>query len=171
MVAIRRKNEIGITYFQQTPINWSTRRRGNVQRSHICTTTSPNPLAKKISGLDPNGPTQPPRNSSAASIETSSMFPYSARKKNANRMPLYSVWNPATSSDSASGMSKGVRFVSASPQMKNRTKAIRLSGNSWKISQSPTPRSPPDWAATMSGRCRLPTWATTTRIRIAVGIS
>ena len=126
---------------------------------------------KKRRGFDPKGPIQPPRKSSAASIETSSMFPYSARKKNANRIPLYSVWKPATSSDSASGMSNGVRFVSARPQMKNSTKAIRFSGKSWKTSQSPTPRIPPAWAFTMSGMERLPTWATTTSTRIAVGIS
>ncbi len=45
---------------------------------------------------------------------TASMLAYSAMKKNEKRIPLYSVWNPATSSDSASGMSNGARFVSAS---------------------------------------------------------
>ncbi len=33
-------------------------------------------------------------------------------------MPLYSVWNPATSSCSASGRSNGARLVSARPPMK-----------------------------------------------------
>ena len=35
------------------------------------------------------------------------MLAYSAMKKKANRMPLYSVKNPATSSLSASGRSNG----------------------------------------------------------------
>ena len=37
----------------------------------------------------------------------------------ANFIPLYSVWKPPTSSDSASGMSKGVRLTSATPLRKN----------------------------------------------------
>ena len=41
------------------------------------------------------------------------MAPYSARKNRAKRMPEYSVWNPLTSSDSASGRSKGARLHSA----------------------------------------------------------
>jgi hypothetical protein len=43
-------------------------------------------------------------------------------------MPEYSVWNPATSSDSASGMSKGNRFVSAKAEITNRMNA-RESGS------------------------------------------
>jgi hypothetical protein len=46
------------------------------------------------------------------------MLMYSARKKNANFIPEYSVWNPATSSFSASGRSNGARFVSATPDTK-----------------------------------------------------
>ena len=46
------------------------------------------------------------------------MLAYSARKKNANRIPEYSVWKPATSSCSASGRSNGARLVSARPPMK-----------------------------------------------------
>ena len=51
------------------------------------------------------------------------MFTYSPSMKNANRIPEYSVWNPATSSDSASARSNGGRFVSASAQMKKITNA------------------------------------------------
>src|SRR3972149_11287048 len=68
-------------------------------------------------------PCQPPKKSVTATVETTMMLAYSARKKNANFMPLYSVWKPATSSVSASGRSKGTRFVSASAAMKNTTKA------------------------------------------------
>ena len=34
-----RKQLIGTRYFRQVVITWSIRRRGNVQRSHICTKT------------------------------------------------------------------------------------------------------------------------------------
>ena len=70
-----------------------------------------------------NGRSHPPRNSVVATDETTIMFAYSARKNSANRMPLYSVWNPPVSSCSASGMSKGARLVSARPPMKKITKA------------------------------------------------
>ena len=46
----------------------------------------------------------------------------------AKKKPLYSVWNPPTSSLSASGMSKGARFVSASPAVKKTRKAIGMMG-------------------------------------------
>src|ERR1043166_5036878 len=70
-----------------------------------------------------NGGSHPPRNSVVTTDETTIMFAYSARKKSAKRMPLYSVWNPPVSSCSASAMSNGARLVSASPPMKNSTKA------------------------------------------------
>ena len=48
---------------------------------------------------------------------------YSATKKSANRMLEYSMLKPATSSDSASGMSNGVRLTSASMPMKKSRNA------------------------------------------------
>ena len=48
-----------------------------------------------------------------ARAETMNMLMNSARKKKENRRPEYSVWNPAVSSDSPSGMSNGVRLTSA----------------------------------------------------------
>ena len=47
-----------------------------------------------------------------ASIETVTMLMYSARKNSANFSEEYSVWNPPTSSPSASGRSNGARLVS-----------------------------------------------------------
>src|SRR5512144_1530179 len=67
---------------------------------------------------------QPPRNSVVATAETVTMLMYSARKKKANLIELYSVWKPPTSSVSASGRSKGARFVSptaATPYRMNDT--------------------------------------------------
>ena len=64
----------------------------------------------------------PPRNRIAVNVDIRTILPYSARKKNTKIIPECSVINPATSSDSASGRSKGVRFVSASAEIKNRIK-------------------------------------------------
>src|SRR5918993_3840492 len=58
------------------------------------------------------GACQPPRNSVVASADTVAMLMYSARKNSANFRLEYSVWNPPTSSPSASGRSKGARLVS-----------------------------------------------------------
>src|SRR5258706_4781457 len=49
-------------------------------------------------------------------------------KKSRFRMPDYSVAKPATSSDSASGRSNGVRFPSASADTKNTKKAQHVNG-------------------------------------------
>lgn len=48
------------------------------------------------------------------------MFVYSAKKKHANGSDAYSVINPATYSDSASGRSKGLLFVSATALIINK---------------------------------------------------
>src|SRR5579862_478295 len=76
--------------------------------------------------LDPysagNNGCQPPRNSRVATQETVTMLAYSAMKNEANFMLEYSVWNPATSSFSASGRSKGTRLVSANAAITNKKK-------------------------------------------------
>src|SRR5262252_7415260 len=69
-----------------------------------------------------NGMSQPPKNSVAISALTVITFAYSAMKNIENFIALYSEWYPAISSDSASGRSKGNRFVSANAatmKMKN----------------------------------------------------
>src|SRR6266516_8117138 len=70
------------------------------------------------------GRNQPPQKSVTAIADTVIMFAYSARKNRENLKPLYSVWNPATSSDSASGKSNGARLVSATPHIKNSRNPI-----------------------------------------------
>src|SRR3954471_10117228 len=67
------------------------------------------PLSIADSG---HGARQPPRNSVVASAQTVVTLMYSARKNIANLIDAYSVWNPATSSVSASGRSNGARLVS-----------------------------------------------------------
>src|SRR5262249_34754045 len=74
-----------------------------------------------FSGHTPTTGCQPPKNSTCGIAQMSTMFTYSAMKNNRNGVEEYSTKYPATSSDSASGRSKGGRFVSARPEMKNMT--------------------------------------------------
>ena len=60
------------------------------------------------------------------------MLLYSAKKKSANVIDEYSTLNPATSSASASGKSKGVRFVSAIADIKK----ITANGKSGQTNQT-----------------------------------
>src|ERR1700744_3818126 len=69
-----------------------------------------------------HGARQPPRNSVVATQDTTTMFTYSARKNSANFSDEYSVWNPPTSSDSASGRSNGARLVSPTIEITKLTK-------------------------------------------------
>jgi hypothetical protein len=56
---------------------------------------------------------QPPKNIITVNVLIKIIDPYSARKKRAKPILAYSTLNPETSSDSASGKSKGALFVSA----------------------------------------------------------
>lgn len=60
------------------------------------------------------GTVQPPKKRKTNNIDMPIILLYSARKKKAKMIEEYSTLNPATSSASASGKSKGARFVSAS---------------------------------------------------------
>src|SRR5579883_769390 len=66
------------------------------------------------------GESQPPKKRIVEREETAIMAVYSPMKNMANFMEAYSVWKPATSSDSASGKSKGTRLVSATAEMKKQ---------------------------------------------------
>src|SRR6476660_7846724 len=82
-----------------------------------------------------NGGCQPPRNSSVATQETVIMLAYSAMKNEANFMLEYSVWKPATSSFSASGRSKGTRFVSAKAATRKSRKLKICGQGPWNTDQ------------------------------------
>src|ERR1041385_4349405 len=75
----------------------------------------------------------PPKKSTVVMAVMVTMLAYSAMKNAANFMLLYSVWKPATSSFSASGRSKGTRFVSAKPAIIKRTKAKICQNGAWMI--------------------------------------
>ena len=110
-----------------------------------------------------NGRIQPPKNISATMAEITMMLAYSARKNSANRIPLYSVWNPPVSSVSASGRSNGTRFVSASPPMNTRTAATGWT----KKNQRPVSRC----ASTMPTRLSVPAVRMTLTSVMVIAIS
>src|ERR1700691_6689266 len=83
------------------------------------------------------GRNHPPSHSVTAIDETAIMAEYSARKNNDQRKPLYSVWNPAVSSDSASARSNGARLVSATMATAKMKNAINPSGKNLKMNHSP----------------------------------
>ena len=69
------------------------------------------------------GMSQPPKKRVAMSAEAVMMCAYSAMKKSMlNFIEEYSVWYPVTSSDSASGRSKGSRLVSAKAEIRKSRK-------------------------------------------------
>src|SRR5271167_3077250 len=97
---------------------------------------------KKLFQVEPlsqfgNGRSHPPSQSVTAIEETAIMAEYSARKNNDHRKPLYSVWKPAVSSDSASARSNGARLVSATMATAKMKKATRPSGKNLKTNQTP----------------------------------
>ena len=95
------------------------------------------------------GPFHPPRNSVVVNAQTVTILAYSAMKNIAYFMLEYSVQKPDTSSVSASGKSKGTRFISAKVQTKN-TKAAK---GCLKMYQSKPLK--PDWRLTISFKERV----------------
>src|SRR5262245_4290640 len=86
---------------------------------------------------------QPPRKRFAARTETVIMLMYSAICMRPKLIEEYSVWNPATSSVSPSGRSKGIRLTSAQAAMKytrnagNCTNAFHLKNHpAWWFTMS-----------------------------------
>ena len=98
------------------------------------------PLAARKPSAGPDGP---PRNSVTAIADIVMTFMNSARKKIANRMPVYSVLNPPTSSCSASTRSNGGWFVSATAAIRKMTNAT-IAGSQYqsplKIDSMPSQR-------------------------------
>src|SRR6185437_14790031 len=73
----------------------------------------------QVNGGRSIGDAQPPRNRIVVMAHIRMMATYSPSMNIMYGVDAYSTMNPATSSDSASGRSKGGRFVSASAEMKN----------------------------------------------------
>src|ERR1700676_3496722 len=71
-------------------------------------------------GVCGKGESHPPKKRIVARHDTVIMLEYSAMKNIANLKLEYSVWNPPTSSCSASAKSNGARLVSATAAVKNK---------------------------------------------------
>src|SRR5918911_3682909 len=163
----------GMRIFQPNRMNWSYRSRGSVPRSQMKTkrktqslrtnhSTGHQPVFAPLQSEIGQDARQPPRNSVVAIAETVTMLTYSARKNRANFSDEYSVWNPPTSSDSASGRSKGARFVSPTIDTQNTTKLgnSRNTNHHWR-----------DCAATISAVDSDPEYKITATIDIPRAIS
>src|SRR5215471_9203989 len=92
----------------------------------------------QVKGAIGNGGSHPPRNRMVAIAHMVAMAMYSPRKNKRNGVAEYSTAKPATSSDSASTRSNGVRFVSASAEMKKMTNI----GKSGSQNQLKSPKRP-----------------------------
>src|SRR5579883_2652107 len=99
------------------------------------------------------GESQPPKKRIVEREETAIMAVYSPMKNMANFMEAYSVWKPATSSDSASGKSKGTRLVSATAEMKKQLQPMMF--------QPKKPRLPLFCISTISLRLKVPAMSRT----------
>src|SRR6478736_9898504 len=85
----------------------------------------------QVNGATGNGGSQPPRNRIVFSEHMLMIATYSPSMNSRYGVEAYSTMKPATSSDSASGRSKGGRFVSASAEMKKITN-IGKSGSQYQ---------------------------------------
>src|SRR5664279_195114 len=97
----------------------------------------------RVNGQIASGGSHPPRNSTDISAQSRMMLTYSPRKNSRNGVEEYSTMKPATSSDSASSMSNGARWVSASAEMKKITNIGKRMEKAFQ---------PWAWARTMSDR-------------------
>ena len=95
------------------------------------------------------GAFQAPKKNVVSSPEMMNTFTYSAKNRNPNRIPEYSVAKPATISESASVRSNGVRFASAVAAMK------KISAPSGCRNTNQFQNPPPCWTA-MSWRLIVP---------------
>src|ERR1700730_9961573 len=108
------------------------------------------------------GESKPPKKRIVARHDTVIMLEYSAMKNIANLKLAYSVWNPPTSSCSASTRSNGARLVSATAAVKKRKKPITCGiGEPIKFQRGTKPQWNPccDW--TISLKLSVPAIRTT----------
>src|SRR6202047_2606316 len=110
----------------------------------------------QVNGTTGNGGSQPPRNRIVAMAHMVAMATYSPSMNIMYGVDPYSTMKPATSSDSASTRSNGVRLVSASAEMKKMTNT----GNSGSQNQLNNPQRP-FCASTMAVRLSDPTHSRT----------
>src|SRR3982074_963668 len=110
----------------------------------------------QVKGGNGNGGSQPPMNRIVDIAHMVAMATYSPSMNIMYGVEPYSTMKPATSSDSASTRSNGVRLGSASPEMKKMTNI----GNSGSQNQLNSPKRP-FCASTMAVRLSDPTHSST----------
>src|SRR5687767_12997986 len=114
----------------------------------------------QVKGANAKGGSHPPMNRITVRAQTSTTATYSAIRNMRNGVAEYSTKYPATSSDSASGRSKGGRLVSAKPEMKKMMKSGNIGSQCQSRNVLGRPiivPSPVVWASTMSERFNDPT--------------
>src|SRR5258708_3641297 len=156
---------IGRNTFQPSRISRSYLRRGIVQRTQTKTSrqTTTFPTKKAMVSSDDHhvpgsfhqGMSQPPKKSVTVSSEIAAMAMYSDMTKGATLMDAYSVWYPATSSESASAKSNGSRWGSAKAETMKTIIDIHMAGQ--KQFQAGILRK--------SNRTKVPRWDCTTSVR------
>src|SRR5918996_6589550 len=123
----------GMRAFQANFWSWSSRRRGNENRTHNNRKTMNEVLTKNHStpGITSSGShgtigLYPPRNNVVPIAANAIMCAVSAKKNpKMKRMPVYSVNGPVMSSDSATGMSNGGSAISAIAPARNKRNSAR----------------------------------------------
>ena len=111
-------NARGKRNFQANSISWSTLSRGSVLRIHTRVPNTRTALIMNHSTAGKPGPFHPLRKRVVRMQQTAKAWVYSANMKRPYFIPEYSVWKPATISESASRRSKGLRLISAKAAMK-----------------------------------------------------
>src|ERR1700742_1826513 len=93
----------------------------NMKKTKETLSTTQTMPGTQVKGANGIGESQPPRKRIVVSEHMVMMATYSPRKNIRNGVDEYSTAKPATSSDSASGRSKGGRLVSARAETKKTT--------------------------------------------------
>ncbi|SVC25658.1 uncharacterized protein METZ01_LOCUS278512, partial [marine metagenome] len=140
----------GNSTFHARLMIWSTRSLGKVALTQSNMNQKNHTFIKNQRCDGRTGPSHPFKNNVAIMAETPNGAMNSASWNVPHFIPLYSVWNPATSSESASTMSNGDLFISAEAaiaKMKNPNGCNRMKGNLWASTIS-TSESDPDSIST-----------------------
>jgi hypothetical protein len=90
-----------------------------MKKKSIKAVLKPKTKGSKTNKYEKETDNQPPKNKITVKTLIKMIDPYSARKNRAKPILAYSTLKPETSSDSASGRSKGARLVSAKIETKN----------------------------------------------------
>ncbi len=131
----------------------------NMKKTSDILSTNQTTPGTQVKGAIGNGGSQPPRNMIVIRAHMVMMATYSPSMNSRYGVEEYSTMNPATSSDSASGRSKGGRLVSASAEIRKITNI----GNSQSQYQPKRPAAE-SCDSTIAVRFKEPTQSSTVMI-------